>query len=83
MQQTGPEGGRSQARPAGRDFASSQGGSPVSIVADSSLLVAATVDAGPGGIWGEQGVENNALTAPQLVLPKPPPIIDEKTNLKA
>lgn len=40
----------------------------MSTVVDSSLLVAATLDAGTEGIWAEQVLKKSTLTAPQLVL---------------
>jgi len=39
----------------------------LSIVVDSSVLVAALVDTGPHGTWAEQVIENGALYAPQLL----------------
>jgi predicted nucleic acid-binding protein len=39
----------------------------VSAVVDSSVLVAALVDAGPHGTWAEKIVENGPLHAPELV----------------
>ena len=39
----------------------------MSIVVDSSVLVAALVDTGPDGVWAENVVEGGALYAPQLV----------------
>ncbi len=39
----------------------------MSIVVDSSVLVAALVDTGPDGIWAEYVVEEGALYAPELV----------------
>jgi len=38
----------------------------VSVVVDSSVIVAALVDAGPDGIWAENIVEGGALYAPEL-----------------
>lgn len=40
----------------------------MTLVVDSSVLVAATVDTGPEGIWAEQALGQNDLAAPQLVL---------------
>lgn len=37
-------------------------------VIDASVLVAATVDAGPEGVWAEYMLENGPLAAPHLVL---------------
>ena len=37
-------------------------------VVDASVLVAATVDSGPEGIWAEQILENGPFAAPHLVL---------------
>ena len=39
----------------------------MSIVVDSSVLVAALVDTGPHGTWAEQVIENGALYAPELL----------------
>ena len=39
----------------------------MSVVVDSSVLVAALVDAGPDGAWAENVVESGALYAPELV----------------
>jgi predicted nucleic acid-binding protein len=39
----------------------------VSVVIDSSMVVAALVDVGPDGIWAERIIEEHALYAPQLV----------------
>jgi len=39
----------------------------VSVVVDSSVLVAALVDTGPDGIWAENVVEGSVLYAPELV----------------
>ena len=39
----------------------------MSVVVDSSLLIAALVDSGPHGTWAEQIIENHALHAPELV----------------
>lgn len=38
----------------------------MSVVLDSSVLVAALVDAGPDGIWAEKVLEGGALYAPEL-----------------
>ena len=38
----------------------------MSVVVDSSVIVAALVDAGPDGIWAENIVEGGALYAPEL-----------------
>ena len=40
----------------------------MSLVVDSSVLVAATVDEGSEGLWAEQTLGHNTLAAPQLVL---------------
>jgi predicted nucleic acid-binding protein len=40
----------------------------LSAVVDASVLVAATVDAGPAGVWAEHIVEGGVLFAPHLVL---------------
>lgn len=39
----------------------------MSVVIDSSVLIAALVDAGPGGIWAEKVMEGGSLYAPELV----------------
>lgn len=39
----------------------------MSVVVDSSVLVAALVDTGPDGIWAENVLEGGALYAPELV----------------
>lgn len=39
----------------------------MSVVVDSSVLVAALVDTGPDGIWAENVVEGSVLYAPELV----------------
>ena len=39
----------------------------MSVVVDSSVLVAALVDTGPDGIWAENIVEGGVLYAPELV----------------
>ena len=39
----------------------------MSVVVDSSVLVAALVDAGPYGAWAEEIVANGPLHAPELV----------------
>jgi predicted nucleic acid-binding protein len=39
----------------------------VSVVIDSSVLVAALVDAGPDGIWAESLIESGDLYAPELL----------------
>jgi predicted nucleic acid-binding protein len=39
----------------------------LSLVVDSSVIVAALVDAGPDGAWAEKIVENEPLHAPELV----------------
>jgi predicted nucleic acid-binding protein len=38
----------------------------LSAVVDSSVLVAALLDAGPDGIWAERVIENGGLHAPEL-----------------
>jgi predicted nucleic acid-binding protein len=40
----------------------------VSAVVDASVLVAATVDTGPEGLWAEQVLVDGPLAAPSLVL---------------
>ena len=40
----------------------------MSAVVDASLLVAATVDVGPEGVWAEQVVAKGGLFAPHLAL---------------
>jgi len=40
----------------------------VSAVVDASVLVAATVDTGPDGLWAEQVLVDAPLAAPSLVL---------------
>jgi predicted nucleic acid-binding protein len=40
----------------------------VSLVVDSSVLVAALLDTGPDGAWAEQVIDGRALYAPELVL---------------
>jgi predicted nucleic acid-binding protein len=39
----------------------------VSVVVDSSVLVAALVDSGPNGTWAEEVIDGRALYAPELV----------------
>jgi predicted nucleic acid-binding protein len=39
----------------------------VSVVVDSSIIVAALIDTGPNGIWAEQAIEREGLYAPELV----------------
>jgi predicted nucleic acid-binding protein len=39
----------------------------VSVVVDSSVLVAALVDSGPNGIWAEDVLANSPLHGPELV----------------
>jgi predicted nucleic acid-binding protein len=39
----------------------------LSVVVDSSLLIAALVDTGPHGTWAEQIIENHPLHAPEFV----------------
>ncbi len=39
----------------------------MSVVIDSSAVVAALVDSGPDGIWAEQIIERHVLYAPDLV----------------
>jgi predicted nucleic acid-binding protein len=39
----------------------------VSLVVDSSVIVAALIDTGPNGLWAEQAVEREELYAPELV----------------
>jgi predicted nucleic acid-binding protein len=38
----------------------------LSIVVDSSVLVAALVDTGPNGVWGEEILSRGSLHAPEL-----------------
>ncbi len=40
----------------------------MSAVVDASVLVAATTDAGPGGVWAEAVIAEGNLCAPHLVL---------------
>ena len=40
----------------------------MSVVIDSSAVVAALVDSGPDGIWAEKIIERHALYAPELAL---------------
>lgn len=40
----------------------------MSVVVDASVLVAATTDAGPEGVWAEQLIGEAELVAPHLVL---------------
>ena len=39
----------------------------MSLVVDSSVLIAALLDAGPDGAWAEQVIDGRALYAPELV----------------
>jgi predicted nucleic acid-binding protein len=39
----------------------------VSIVVDSSVIVAALIDTGPDGVWAEQVIDDQVLYAPELV----------------
>ena len=39
----------------------------MSIVVDSSVIVAALIDTGPDGIWAEQVIDDQLLYAPELV----------------
>jgi predicted nucleic acid-binding protein len=39
----------------------------VSLVVDSSILVAALLDSGPDGVWAEQIIDGRAVYAPELV----------------
>jgi predicted nucleic acid-binding protein len=39
----------------------------VSLVVDSSVIVAALIDTGPNGLWAEQAIEREELYAPELV----------------
>jgi predicted nucleic acid-binding protein len=39
----------------------------VSVVVDSSILVAALLDSGPDGAWAEQIIDGRAVYAPELV----------------
>ena len=38
----------------------------MSVVVDSSVLVAALADAGPNGVWGEEVLSRGSLHAPEL-----------------
>ena len=40
----------------------------MSVVIDASVLVAAAVDAGPGGEWAEETIARGGLHAPELIL---------------
>ena len=40
----------------------------MSVVVDASLLVAATTDSGPDGVWGEEILSRGGVVAPHLVL---------------
>ena len=40
----------------------------MSVVVDASLLVAATTDSGPAGIWAEEVLLQGGIVAPHLVL---------------
>jgi predicted nucleic acid-binding protein len=40
----------------------------LSIVVDSSVLVAATVDVGPNGIWAERIIGEHSIFGPEIVL---------------
>ena len=39
----------------------------MSIVVDSSVIVAALIDTGPDGVWAEQVIDEQVLYAPELV----------------
>ena len=39
----------------------------MSVVVDSSVVVAALLDTGPNGAWAEKVIEDRALYAPELV----------------
>ncbi len=39
----------------------------MSVVVDSSVLVAALIDTGPDGVWAEQVIDDQVLYAPELV----------------
>lgn len=39
----------------------------MSVVVDSSVVVAALIDTGPNGIWAEQAIEREGLYAPELL----------------
>lgn len=41
----------------------------MSVVVDSSVVVAALLDSGPNGVWAEKVIEDRALYAPELVPP--------------
>ena len=47
----------------------------MSLVVDSSVLVAALLDTGPDGAWAEQVIDGRALYAPELVLVEVPNIL--------
>ena len=40
----------------------------MSVVVDASLLVAATTDSGPEGVWAEEMLSQGGIVAPHLVL---------------
>lgn len=39
----------------------------MSVVVDSSLIVAALIDTGPDGVWAEEVIDDQVLYAPELV----------------
>ena len=39
----------------------------MSVVVDSSVIVAALIDTGPNGAWAEEAIEHEGLYAPELV----------------
>ncbi|HVW70980.1 MAG TPA: type II toxin-antitoxin system VapC family toxin [Steroidobacteraceae bacterium] len=39
----------------------------MSVVVDSSVIVAALIDTGPDGVWAEQVIDDQVLYAPELV----------------
>ena len=39
----------------------------MSVVVDSSVIVAALIDTGPAGVWAEEVIDDQALYAPELV----------------
>jgi len=39
----------------------------VSVVVDSSVIVAALIDTGPDGVWAEEVIDDQMLYAPELV----------------
>jgi predicted nucleic acid-binding protein len=39
----------------------------VSVVVDSSVIIAALIDTGPDGVWAEEVIDDQILCAPELV----------------